>query len=131
MILFRLARALFLGLAGGWSFGFLLLSFGVIIGRSGNVGTGGSSGLLSEILAAAGLAVFYGAPLGLLLFPIGSFLFLRKVPFQHGILYASAGTLFGGLLGALAGPPLAALAGIVGFFCGCIAANDPIEAPAG
>ncbi len=123
----KLLKLVSLGFAGGWFFGFIFLAFGVLIGRSGNVpgiDPFADLGVLAvEIAATAGLALFYGAPLGTLLFPLGYLIFLREIPFRLGVICTALGTLGGGLLGALVAPPASLLAGIFGFFCGCIAAN--------
>jgi len=106
--------SIFAGAVGGWAFGFVILSFGSFIGRSGNTGQEGF-GYWNPI-PIFGLAGFYGMPLGAIMFPIGYFIFLQKAPIHKALLLSSAGTLIGGLIGALFGPPIAALLGVVGFF---------------
>jgi hypothetical protein len=62
------------------------------------------------------LGMLYGATFGLLVGPIAYALVVRKIGFQKALLPAFAGTIGGGLAGAIAGPSLAAMTGIFGFF---------------
>jgi hypothetical protein len=108
----EMIASLVAGALGGWVFGFIILSFCDLIGRSGN----------SEPLQPWNsyfsfvLASFYGMPLGLFIFPVGYFLFLRNVSLPQALAVSSAGTLLGGLIGAAMGPPAAAVFGVIGFF---------------
>jgi len=101
------------GTVGGWCCAFIILTFGNIIGRSGNsdanyVGYWDPS-------STAGLALMYGVPLGVILFSFSYAKFLRKVSLKTAIRASFLGTLGGGLLGALGSPPIAVMTGSLGF----------------
>jgi hypothetical protein len=105
-----------IGALGGWICGFLILSFGYYVGRSGDYPSEGF-GYWNPV-ATFGLAGFYGMPLGAIIFPIGYWIFLQNAPSRRVLVFTLAGTLLGGLCGALIDAPVAALAGVVGFFVG-------------
>jgi len=88
--------SLLLGMAGGGLCGAVILSFGDLIGRSGDTG--------SEYVG------YWTAG------PIAYALVVRRIGFQKAIFPAFVGTIGGGFVGAIAGPPLAAITGILGFF---------------
>jgi hypothetical protein len=112
-----MAGVVVLGAAGGWACGFVILVFGDFIGRSGN-SDASYIGYWAPTDAAV-LALFYGLPLGLLLFPIGYYAFLRYVPLKTALTRTTLGTIFAGWVGALIAPLAAALIGSVGFFIIC------------
>lgn len=101
------------GILGGWSCAFLILTFGNIIGRSGN----SDSNYVGywDPGATAGLAAIYGIPLGIVLFDLSYAKFLQSVSVKDAVRASFFGTLGGGLLGALGSPILAALIGSMGF----------------
>jgi hypothetical protein len=104
------------GALGGLLFGFVIISFGDYIGRSGN--TGQPPGVWYADYAWF-VAKTYGTPIGAMLFPIGYFGYLRRANLLWALGITTLGTLGGGLVGALAAPPAAAIAGCVGFFISC------------
>ena len=108
-----LIKSVLLGSLGGAIFGAAILSFGDLIGRSGNTGAEfvGSWGI-----ADVWLGCLYGGLFGALVAPAAYIGLIRKIGLQKALLPAAAGTLVGGLIGAIVGPPHAALAGITGFF---------------
>ena len=66
--------------------------------------------------AILGLALIYGAPVGVLMMLIAYATHLHKTGFRASIIPATLGTIGGGLIGALAAPPLAVITGCAGFF---------------
>jgi hypothetical protein len=102
-----------LGIVGGGACGAAILSFGDLIGRSGDTGTG-YVGYWN--VASVWLSFLYGGLLGALVTPIAYVTLVRKVGFQKAFMPATIGTLLGGFLGALVGPPFAVLTGLAGFF---------------
>ena len=105
--------SLLLGLAGGGICGAAILVFGAFIGRSGTTGTE-YFGYWDPATVPIGL--FYGGLLGAILGPLAYAFLVRKIGFQKAILPAFLGTIVGGFVGAVAGPPFAVLTGICGFF---------------
>ena len=105
--------SLSLGMAGGGFCGAVILSFGDLIGRSGDTGSEYVGYWSVDTLC---LGLLYGATFGLLVGPIAYALVVRRIGFQKAILPSFVGTIGGGLVGAIAGPPLAAITGIMGFF---------------
>jgi hypothetical protein len=105
--------SLSLGMAGGGLCGAVILSFGDLIGRSGDTG---SEYVGYWTLDTLWLGLLCGATFGLLVGPIAFALVVRRIGFQKAILPAFVGTIGGGFVGAIAGPPLAAITGILGFF---------------
>jgi len=105
--------SLLLGIVGGGVCGAAILVFGGLIGRSGTTGTE-YFGYWDVDLIWLGLlyGVFFGAFVGALAYPF----LVRQIGFQKAILPAFLGTIVGGFAGAVAGPPLAVLTGISGFF---------------
>ena len=93
--------------------GAAILSFGDLIGRSGDTGTG-YVGYWN--VASIWLGFLYGGILGALVTPIAYLALVRKIGFRKAFLPATIGTLMGGFVGAVVGPPLAVLTGVVGFF---------------
>jgi hypothetical protein len=113
----KIIASIVAGALGGWICGFIILSFGVYIGQSGNHGGGTEEGFgYWNPSAMFGLAGFYGTFIGILTFPVGYLMFLQKVPIDKALRFTLMGTLGGGLCGALLGPPTAAIFGIIGFF---------------
>jgi len=112
------------GAIGGWFFGFIILSFGLFIGRGGSRGPGVEDFGYWNPNTIFILSGFYGMPLGAIVFPVGYFVFLRGVPISKAIIYTSIGTLLGGLLGALIAPTAAALIGVLGFILAAHLANS-------
>jgi hypothetical protein len=105
--------SLVLGVAGGAVCGAAILVFGALIGRSGTTGTE-YVGHWEPALVQLGL--LYGGLFGVFLGPIAYAIVVRKIGFRKALLPAFVGTLVGGFAGAAAGPPLAVLTGISGFF---------------
>jgi hypothetical protein len=93
--------------------GAAVLVFGAFIGRSG---TSGPEYLGYWDIAVAELGLLYGGLFGAFVVPLAYPFLVRQIGFQKSVLPAFAGTLSGGLLGAVVGPPLALLTGICGFF---------------
>jgi len=105
--------SLLLELAGGGFCGAAILVFGAFIGRSGTTGTE-YFGYWDPAIVPIGL--FYGGLLGAIVGPLAYPFLVRKIGFQKAILPAFLGTIIGGFVGAVAGPPFAVLTGICGFF---------------
>jgi hypothetical protein len=105
--------SLLVGIVGGALCGAMILSFGDVIGRSGDTGQE-YVGFWS--MATVWLGMLYGGFLGALVGPLAYLFLVRRIGYQKALLPAFLGTILGGFAGALAGPPLAALTGIVGFF---------------
>jgi len=105
--------ATIVGATGGWICGFILLTVGNFLGQSGN--SDASYFGYWDPIPTAGLAVFYGVPLGIVLFDISYMKFLRTVPVGAAIKASFIGALGGGLLGAIRSPLLAAMTGSLGF----------------
>jgi len=105
--------SLLLGLAGGGICGAAILVFGAFIGRSGTTGKE-YFGYWDPAIVPIGL--FYGGLLGAVVGPLAYPFLVRKIGFQKAILPAFLGTMVGGFVGAVAGPPFAVLTGICGFF---------------
>ena len=102
-----------LGIVGGGACGAAILSFGDLIGRSGDTGTG-YVGYWN--VASVWLGFLYGGLLGALVTPIAYVTRAREIGLQKAFMPATIGTLLGGFLGAIVGPSLAALTGVAGFF---------------
>ena len=111
----KFALAALLGIVVGGVCGAAILSFGALIGRSGTTGTE-YVGYWSVDLVWLGL--LYGGLFGVLVTPIAYLLQVRKVGITRVFWQATLGTLVGGFLGAIAGPPQALVAGIGGFIVG-------------
>jgi len=105
--------SLLLGIVGGGFCGAVILSFGDLIGRSGDTGYE-YVGYWS--VATVWLGLLYGGFFGAFVGPLAYPFLVRKIGFQKAILPAFLGTIVGGFAGAVAGPPLAVLTGICGFF---------------
>jgi hypothetical protein len=120
--------SILLGIAGGGVCGAAILVFGALIGRSGTTGAE-YVGYWNIALVWLGLTYggFFGAFVGLVAYP----LVVRKIGFQKSLLPAFVGTLVGGFVGAVAGPPFAVLTGICGFFIALFWAKSRRIAPSG
>jgi hypothetical protein len=105
--------SLLLGIVGGGLCGVAILVFGAFIGRSG---TTGAEYFGYWDVAVAQLGLLYCGLFGAFVAPLAYPFLVRQIGFQKAVLPAFAGTLVGGLLGAVVGPPLAVLTGICGFF---------------
>jgi hypothetical protein len=105
--------SLLLGVVGGGICGATILVFGAFIGRSGTTGTE-HFGYWDAAIVPIGL--FYGGLFGALMGPLAYALVVRTIGFQKAIVPAFLGTIMGGFLGAVAGPPFAIVTGICGFF---------------
>lgn len=108
-----------LGAVGGLVLSYVILSFCFSIGRTGYSGSE-ISGDQSRSLALM-IAVTAGGPIGGLIYPLGYFNFLTRVPVPWALVGPASGALIGGLLGGLGGPGLAAVMAVIGFFAACIA----------
>ena len=104
-----------LGIAGGALCGAAILVFGGLVGRSQTTGT---EYLGYWNIAEVWLGFLYGGFFGAIVAPIGYVIAVRRIGFRRAMPPAFVGTLAGGCLGALVGPPVAALTGICGFFAG-------------
>lgn len=104
-----------LGIVGGAVCGALILSFGDVIGRSG---TTGCEYVGCWNTATVWLGFLYGGYFGGVVAPVAYITMVRRIGFRRALFPATGGTLAGGFLGAIAGPPLAVLTGIIGFFIG-------------
>ena len=105
--------SLLLGIVGGGLCGAVILVFGAFIGRSGTTGTE-HFGYWDVAIVPIGL--LYGGLFGALVGPLAYALVVRTIGFQKALVPAFVGTIIGGFLGAVAGPPFAVLTGICGFF---------------
>ena len=119
---FRVAKGLLgtglsvlLGMAGGALCGVAILVFGGLVGRSQ---TSGAEYLGYWNIAEVWLGFLYGGLFGAIVAPIAYLIMIRKIGIQRVLLPAFVGTLAGGFLGALVGPPPAVLTGIGGFLIG-------------
>jgi uncharacterized membrane protein YfcA len=107
-------------LGGFWGFviGFVLLSFGELIGKSGysdQQGLGHWNPLLS-----AEEAIAYGLPFGIVFSVACYFLYLKNRELTSKLVVKLVTyTLVAGLIGAVVGPPLAAFLGIAAFIFAC------------
>ena len=102
-----------LGIVGGAVCGAAILSFGDLIGHSGDTGTG-YIGYWN--VASVWLGFIYGGSLGVVVTPIAYLAFVRKIGFRKAFLPATIGTLLGGFVGAIVGPPFAVMTGVAGLF---------------
>jgi hypothetical protein len=114
-----------LGVVGGGVCGAAILSFNVLLGRSGT--TGMRFGDWNPSVAWVGL--LYGGFFGVFVTPLAYVFLIRKMGFQKTFWPAVVGTLIGGFAGAVAGPPLAVLTGLSGFFIGVYWATSKISTP--
>jgi hypothetical protein len=106
----------FLGIVGGGVCGAIILSFGDLIGRSGDTGEEYvGSWSVSTLWLGWLYGSIFGAFVGLLAYPL-----VRSIGFRKAILPAFVGTLVGGFAGSIGAPPLAMLTGIFGFFVALI-----------
>ena len=121
--IFKAIGSILVGAVGGWLFGFIILSFGFFIGKGGDKGIGQEHFGYWQPREMFGLAGFYGIPLGAIMYSVGYLIFLRNVPPFKALAFSVIGTLFGGLSGALIGPPVAALGGVAGFFVAAFIAS--------
>jgi hypothetical protein len=88
-------------------------ALGALIGRSGSTGTEYVGYWVIELIW---LGFLYGGFLGALVTPIAYVTLIRKIGFRKAFMPATIGTLSGGFVGAIGGPPLAALTAVAGFF---------------
>jgi hypothetical protein len=117
--------AMLLGLLGGAVCGAAILSFGALIGRSGSTGTQYVGYWGIELVW---LGFLYGGIVGALVTPIAYITLVKKIGFQKAFVPATIGTLLGGFIGAIIGPPFAVLTGVGGFFCAIIWAVQKFRA---
>ncbi|MEI8291025.1 MAG: hypothetical protein WCH99_16290 [Verrucomicrobiota bacterium] len=113
------AKHLAIGAAGGTICAAVILSFGGLIGRSGDTGSE-YVGYWSPAYLV--LALFYGSLVGMIFYPIGRELFLSG--FSSRELFIAAGkiaiiTIVFGCIGAFRNQFAALLFGILGFYAGC------------
>jgi hypothetical protein len=102
-----------LGIYGGAICGAAIVSFGMLIGRTGS--TGDDIGNWNT--GALGVGAMYGAPLGAIVAPIAYATLVRTIGIRQAIIPATVGTLVGGFAGTLIlGTPLAVVTGVIGFF---------------
>ena len=108
-----LILSVLLGILGGAILGAVILSFGGFIGRSGNTG---EEFVGYWNIATVWLGCLYGGLFGMIAAPIAYLTLIRKIGLRKAWLPAATGTLVGGLVGAVVGPPSAAFVGVAGFF---------------
>ena len=121
-----LAISILLGTLGGAILGAAILSFGDLIGRSGNTG---DDFVGYWNIDTVWLGCLYGALFGTLAAPVAYITLIRKIGLRKAWLPAATGTLIGGLIGALVGPPSAAFTGVAGFFIAIKRAVDKVSRP--
>jgi hypothetical protein len=107
--------SLLLGIVGGGACGATILVFGALIGRSGTTGT---EYIGYWEISLIWLGLLYGGLFGAVVGPIAYALVVNNIGFRDSVWRALVGTLAGGFAGAIAGPPLAVITGISGFFIG-------------
>lgn len=117
--------SLLLGILGGGICGAVILSFGDLIGRSGDAGY---EYVGYWEVATVWLGLLYGALFGAFVGPLAYPFLVRRIGFQKALLPAFIGTLLGGFAGAVAGPPLAVLTGICGFFIALLWTKSKLSA---
>jgi len=120
------SRAVFsmvLGIVGGAICGAAILSFGALIGRSG---TTGEEYFGYWNIAFVWLGVMYGGPLGAFVAAVAYATLVRTIGIRRAIIPATLGTLAGGFVGSLLGPPVAVVNGVMGFFIALIRARYAI-----
>ena len=111
---------LLIGWIGGMLCGFPIVLFGDYLGRSGTTGTDYLGYWNPE--SAWFLARTYGSLVGALVLPAAYIHLLSGVPLTRWpqlVAPAAVGTIAGGSVGALVGPPLAVLFGCFGFWLSC------------
>jgi hypothetical protein len=121
-----LALSMLLGILGGNVLGAAILSFGGLIGRSGNTG--------EEFVGYWNVdtvwpGCLYGGLFGGLAAPLAYLTLIHKIGLRKALVPAAIGTLIGGLIGAIVNPPAAAFAGIAGFFMAIKRAVDNASHP--
>jgi hypothetical protein len=109
----NILKSLPYGALGGAASGIIIFSFASLTGHSGTTG--------SEYVGAwdwgnVGLGILYGGFFGLLLGPLGYFIFLKNIELKKAILPAFIGTTLSGCAGALTNILKALLYGCIGFF---------------
>ena len=107
------------GFIGGCFCGFVILSFGALIGRSGDTGYEYIGYWSPAYICLGGI---YGGPLGFIFYPFGYIIFLRGIPLNR--LFAviwkiGAFTITGGCIGCIVNQFLAVFTGLFGFYIGC------------
>jgi hypothetical protein len=105
--------AILFGIVGGALCGAAILSFGALIGRSGSTGT---EYVGYWVIDLVWLGFLYGGLLGAFVTPIAYVILVKKIGFQKALIPATIGTLLGGFVGAIVGPPFAVVTGVAGFF---------------
>lgn len=105
--------SLLLGALGGAICGAAILSFGALIGQSGDTGAEYVGYWEPSIIW---LGFLYGGLVGTIVAPIAYLMLVREIGFRRAFLPATGGALVGGFFGAILGPPLAVLTGVAGFF---------------
>ena len=114
----RFFGALGTGAVAGWALGFLILTAGFLLGRSGSTGTE-YVGYWAPFEALT-LGLFFGVPLGATMAGAGYVLLLHSAEYRSAVRPTVIGTLLGGLAGALASPLHAAGLGCLGFWCAAL-----------
>ena len=112
-----------LGIVGEAICGAAILSFGALIGRSG---TTGEEYFGYWNIAFVWLGVMYGGPLGAFVAAVAYATLVRTIGIRRAIIPATLGTLAGGFVGSLLGPPVAVVNGVMGFFIALIRARYAI-----
>lgn len=109
---------LFAGVFGSIFCGFIVISFGFYIGKSGSTGLE-YIGFWNPKYALF-LAITYATPLGLLFCPTGYFLFLQRISLFKAVWITTLSTLIGGCIGAAGNLFFAAIMSVISFFGACV-----------
>ena len=101
------------GWVGGFICGFIIFSFGMLIGRNGTNGTEFIGNWSPRVIL---FSQILGSPIGSILLIIAYYINSYKPERINFLLPTAFGTILGGVIGSFIGPPLAAVTGCIGFF---------------
>lgn len=104
------------GLFGGFVCGYIILSFGMLIGRSGTTGSEYPGYWTPAVWFDA---LIYGGLIGAIMLPLAYVTVLQKAEPTKSWVLIVLGTILGGAVGALISPPLAVVVGVISFFIIC------------
>lgn len=117
-----LAGIFCIGLCGGLIAGFIILSFGFYIGKSGSTGNEYIGFWDPEY--ALWLASWIGAPIGGISFLVAYYAMLRGISWGRILIATLSGTVLGGGIGAFNNLWVAAMLGVAGFWTACFMLFD-------